>query len=35
MKVDDLKTLVVIRNLINNEEAEKLKKSELIKLLET
>lgn len=35
MKVDDLKLLVVTRNLLDNEQAEKLKKSELIKLLET
>tara|TARA_Y100000591_G_scaffold276457_1_gene253646 strand:- start:2823 stop:3653 length:831 start_codon:yes stop_codon:yes gene_type:complete len=34
MKVDDLRTLAVTKNLINNNDALKLKKSELIKLLE-
>ena len=34
LKVDDLRELVVSKNLIGNEEASKLKKSELLKLLE-
>jgi hypothetical protein len=34
MKVDDLKTLVVTKNLIDNESAQKMKKSDLVKLLQ-
>ena len=34
MNVSDLKTLVVTENLIDNENAQKLKKNELIKLLQ-
>jgi hypothetical protein len=34
MKVDDLKTLVVTKNLIDNENAQKMKKSDLVKLLQ-
>ena len=34
MNVSDLKTLVVTENLIDNENAQKLKKSDLIKLLQ-
>ena len=34
MKVDDLKSLVVTRNLTNNETAQKMKKSDLVKLLQ-
>ena len=34
MKVDDLKTLVVTRNLTDNETAQKMKKSDLVKLLQ-
>ena len=34
MNVSDLKTLVVAENLIDNENAQKLKKNELIKLLQ-
>jgi hypothetical protein len=34
MKVDDLKTLVVTKNLIDNETAQKMKKSDLVKLLQ-
>ena len=34
LRVDDLRELVVSKNLISNEEANKLKKSELLKLLE-
>ena len=34
MKVDDLKSLVVTRNILNNDDADKLKKIDLIKLLE-
>ena len=35
MKVDDLRSLVVTKNLTNNENALKLKKSELIDMLKT
>ena len=34
MKVDDLKSLVVTKNLIDNETAQKMKKSDLVKLLQ-
>ena len=34
MKVDDLKTLVVTRNLTDNETSQKMKKSDLVKLLQ-
>ena len=34
MKVDDLKSLVVTRNLTDNETAQKMKKSDLVKLLQ-
>ena len=34
MKVDDLKTLVVTKNLTDNESAQKMKKSDLVKLLQ-
>ena len=34
MKVDDLKTLVVTKNLTDNETAQKMKKSDLVKLLQ-
>ena len=34
MKVDELKTLVVTKNLINNEDAQSMKKSDLLKLLQ-
>ena len=34
MNVSDLKTLVVAENLIDNENAQKLKKNELLKLLQ-
>ena len=35
MKVDDLKTIAVTRNLIDNETAQKTKKADLIKLLQS
>jgi len=34
MKVDDLKTLVVTKNLTDNETSQKMKKSDLVKLLQ-
>ena len=34
MKVDDLKTIAVTRNLIDNETAQKMKKAELIKIIQ-
>ena len=34
MKVDDLKTIAVTRNLIDNEAAQKMKKADLIKLIQ-
>ena len=34
MKVDDLKTIAVTRNLIDNETAQKMKKADLIKLIQ-
>jgi hypothetical protein len=34
MKVDDLKSLVVTKNLTDNETAQKMKKSDLVKLLQ-
>jgi hypothetical protein len=34
MKVDDLKTIAVTRNLIDNETAQKTKKADLIKILQ-
>jgi hypothetical protein len=34
LKVDELRELVVNRNLASNDEAHKLKKGELLKLLE-
>ena len=34
MKVDDLKTLVATRNLTDNETSQKMKKSDLVKLLQ-
>ena len=35
MKVDDLKSLVVTKNLTDNETAQKMKKSDLVKLLQS
>jgi len=34
MKVDDLKTIAVTRNLIDNETAQKMKKADLIKIIQ-
>jgi hypothetical protein len=34
MKVDDLKTIAVTRNLLDNESAQKMKKADLIKILQ-
>ena len=34
MKVDDLRSLAVTKNLIDNEASQKMKKSDLIKLLQ-
>lgn len=34
MKIDDLRTLVVTKNILDNDEALKLKKNELVKLLQ-
>ena len=34
MKVDVLRTLVVTKNLISNEEAQSMKKNDLLKLLQ-
>ena len=34
MKIDDLRTLVVTKNMLDNESALKLKKNELVKLLQ-
>jgi hypothetical protein len=34
MKVDDLKTIAVTRNLIDNEAAQKMKKADLIKIIQ-
>ena len=34
MKVDELRTLVVTKNLINNEHAQSMKKTDLLKLLQ-
>lgn len=34
MKVDELRTLVVTKNLISNEEAQSMKKNDLLKLLQ-
>ncbi len=34
MKVDELRSLVVTKNLISNDEAQSLKKNDLIKLLQ-
>ena len=34
MKVDDLKTIAVTRNLIDNESAQKMKKADLVKILQ-
>ena len=33
MRVDELRTLVVTKNLTNNNDAQKMKKSELIDLI--
>ena len=34
MRVDDLKTIAVTRNLIDNETAQKMKKADLIKIIQ-
>ena len=34
MKIDDLRTLVVTKNMLDNDSALKLKKNELVKLLQ-
>ena len=34
MKVDDLKSLIVTKNILDNESAQKMKKSDLVKLLQ-
>ena len=34
MKVDELRTLVVAKNITSNEDAQLMKKSDLIKLLQ-
>ena len=34
MKVDDLRSLVVTKSLTNNDSAQKMKKNELIKMLQ-
>ena len=34
MKIDDLKTLAVTRNFLDNETAQKMKKADLVKILQ-
>jgi hypothetical protein len=34
MRIDDLRALVVTKNMLDNEDALKLKKNELVKLLQ-
>jgi hypothetical protein len=33
MRIDDLRTLAVTKNLLDNESAQKMKKNDLVKLL--